>query len=466
MEEKRRKHLMCFLMLTFFVLIFIFNIFTPLLSDDFDYMLQARSGDSLWDLILQEYNQYMTWNGRSVTFILFRIFLCAPEIVLKLANSIVFMILSVLIYFNIKGRKKYDVLVYLLVQLGLWLFAVNFSQTILWECGAFVYLWGMTIILGFLTTVRYMVESKKNAKIISCILIFLFGWAAGWCNENTSGGALLLLIISAILYRFIYEDKKVPKILITAILGNIVGLGFLVLGPGVRNRASLIEERHSGLYGMVSRIQKLTLLNEEAFLVLLGIFAATIIWSVYYHNRKGESVKQILFALRYRIIFFVVYLATVYALAATAVPQIRALFGAGIFLLIACIQGIVDNLRVDNDGKEDATKQMLSFLYGSVIAAMSIYLFFQIVDCGAMLIRIRRDYDERIAYIEQQIEAGETDIVVAQFHEDFDNAYTCAYEMELTDDPEYWTNVQYKNFFGVNSITAIPYEEWEENYSN
>ncbi len=464
MQEKRRKYLMAFLWILFFILIFIFNICTPLISDDFDYMSQARSGNSLWDLILQEYNQYMTWNGRSVTYILYRILLCAPQVVLKLANSIVFMILSLLIYWNIDARKKYDCLVYLLVQLGLWIFSVQFPQTFLWESGSFTYLWGITIILGFITTVRYIALKKEKSSVLTCVLIFLFGWAAGWCNENTSGGALLLLLIFAFMFKF-FEHKK-NKIFIPAIAGNIVGLCFLVLGPGVRSRASSIEELHSGLYGIVARIQKLTLLNEEAFLILLIIFTATIIWSVYYHSKKGDSVKEILYALRYRIIFFVVYGATVYALAATAVPQIRALFGAGIFLLIACIQGIVDNLRLDNDGKTDSTKQMLSFLYGSVIAAMSIYLFFQIIDCGAMLIRIRRDYDERIAYIEQQIAAGETDIVVAQFHEDFDNAYTCAYEMELTDDPEYWINVQYKNFFGVNSITAIPYDEWEENYSN
>lgn len=466
MKEKSNKTLFYFTITIFFILIFVFNLCTPLISDDLDYMSQARSASGLWDLLKQEYNQYMTWNSRSVTFVLYRIFLCAPQLVLKLANSLVFMALSILVYLNIENRKKYDVLVYFLVQLGLWIFAVNFPQTILWESGAFSYLWGMTIILAFVTSVRHMVRLEKNYHWYNYALIFLFGWAAGWCNENTSGGAFLVLVSICILYRFVYENKRFPKIVIPAMLGNIVGLLFLVLSPGARARASFAQENHSGLYGIVSRIQKLTLLNREAFLILLIIFAATIIWSLYYHNKKGDNVKQILFALRYRIIFFVVYLATVYALAATAVPQIRALFGAGIFLLIACIQGIVDNLRVDNDGKADATKQMLSFLYGSVIAAMSIYLFFQIVDCGAMLIRIRRDYDERIAYIEQQIAAGETDIVVAQFHEDFDNAYTCAYEMELTDDPEYWINVQYKNFFGVNSITAIPYDEWEENYSN
>ena len=189
------------------VIITIFNIATPLMSDDLDYMSKARTANNLFDIFRQEYTHYMTWNGRSVTFTLYRIFLCAPEIVLKLANSAVFMVLSMLIYANIQGRKKYDAFVLLLVQLGLWVFGVSFAQTILWECGAFVYLWGLTIILGFLTTVRHLVVSEKKIPAYAYVLIFLFGWAAGWCNENTSGGALLLLMIMAWMYKLFTKRR-------------------------------------------------------------------------------------------------------------------------------------------------------------------------------------------------------------------------------------------------------------------
>lgn len=460
-----RKRLVYLILLLSFLAVFLFNLFTPMLSDDFDYARQARSAQNLLQLFQQEYHQYMTWNGRSVTFMLYRIFLCAPEAVLKLANSLVFLLLSVLIYMNIEGKKKWDVFTMLLVQLGLWFFAVDFPQTILWECGAFVYLWGMTIILMFMTIVRCRLQAFQMQKdlisggILPAVLLFLLGWAAGWCNENTSGGCLLGLLI-VLGYR-IYKKKKSPLFLYTAIAGNIVGLGFLVLGPGVRLRAAASsDDNYSGLLGIAARVQKLTLYNRQAFLFLLIVFGASVLWTLLSmkENKEDMSFGSLVYRLRYRLLFFLLYGATLYALAATRLPQIRALFGAGIFLLIACIQGIRDNLSKDHP------VLMLRYVYGCVVLAMTCMLFFTMVDSLIDLQRIRRDYNERIAYIEEQIANGQTEIVVAKFHTDFANDYTCAYEMELSDDPAFWTNVQYEQYFGVTSISAIPYDEWEEKY--
>lgn len=472
-DLKNRKICFYLIVMISFFLIFAMNCFTPMLSDDFDYAGQARSAGSLLDLFRQEYHQYMTWNGRSVTFMCFRIFLNAPEIILKLANSIVFTTLSVLIYLNIDGKKEYDPFVMLLSQLGLWIFTVSFSQTILWECGAFVYLWGMTIILGFVTLVRQLlIEFDKNEsidkKVLWVILVFIFGWLAGWCNENTSGGSILFILIY-IIYRKV-KKIKIPTFLYSALSGNLIGLGFLVLGPGVRTRAALAaDDNYTGIMAIVARVQKLTLYEKDAFLVLLMIMAATMIWTVVISVADGKEKGLIdyVVVMRKRLLYLFLHFATVYALALTSLPEIRAVFGPGIFLLIACIQGITDNMQTDSpltDGEHKAAGIMLHFVYVSVAIAMTIYLLFDIVEGAVNLQRIRRDYDERIAYIEEQIASGNQDIVVARFHTDFACRYTCAYEMELSDDPTYWTNVQYTKYFGVNSIIAIPYDEWESTY--
>lgn len=472
-DIKNRKILFYAVVMISFFLIFAMNCFTPMLSDDFDYAGQARSAASLLDLFRQEYHQYMTWNGRSVTFMCFRIFLNAPEILLKLANSIVFTTLSVLVYLNIDGRKEYDPFVMLLSQLGLWIFTVAFSQTILWECGAFVYLWGMTIILGFMTLVRHLLirfddKESFDKSLFWTILVFFFGWAAGWCNENTSGGSILFVLIY-IIYR---KAKKIktPAFLYSALAGNLIGLGFLVLGPGVRTRASqAADDNYTGIMAIVARVQKLTLYEKEAFLVLLMILSTTIVWTVIVRISDGQelSFKEYLFLMRKRLLFLFLHVATLYALALTSLPEIRAVFGPGIFLLIACIQGITDNMHEDSPLSKEEHKNagiMLHFVYTSIACAMTLYLLFDITEGVVNLQRIRRDYDERIAYIEEQIASGNQDIVVAQFHTDFACRYTCAYEMELSDDPTYWTNVQYTKYFGVNSIVAIPYDEWEITY--
>lgn len=476
LKLRNRKLLFYFVIAISFILIFAMNYFTPMLSDDFDYARQARSASGLIDLFKQEYHQYMTWNGRSVTFMCFRIFLNAPEVILKLANSLVFMAVSVLVYLNIDGRKEYDPFVMLLSQLGMWVFTVAFSQTILWECGAFVYLWGMAFILGFMTLLKKLLDrydraTQFNGMVFWTVFLFFFGWIAGWCNENTSGGSVLFILIY-IIYRKV-KKTKVPAFMYSALAGNIVGLGFLVLGPGVRTRASLsADDNYSGIIGIIARVQKLTLYSQEVFLILLIFLSATIIWTVI-NVVTGKSNDQVRGLVDYvalmkkRLLFFFLHFATLYALALTSLPEIRAVFGPGVFLLIACIQGICDNMYLDSpiEGeKKSESGIILHFIYGSVVVAMTLYLLFDIIDGVVDLQRIRRDYDERIAYIEEQIASGNQDIVVAKFHTDFDCRYTCAYDMELSDDPTYWTNVQYAKYFGVNSITAIPYDEWESMY--
>ena len=65
-----KKTAMYLIALFSFVAIFIFNYFTPFLSDDYGYAAQARTARGLTDLIAQEYHQYMTWIGRSVAHLI------------------------------------------------------------------------------------------------------------------------------------------------------------------------------------------------------------------------------------------------------------------------------------------------------------------------------------------------------------------------------------------------------------
>ena len=35
-------------------------------------------------------------------------------------------------------------------------------------------------------------------------------------------------------------------------------------------------------------------------------------------------------------------------------------------------------------------------------------------------------------------------------------------DMEMTEDPGYWINIYYEQYYGVASISAIDYDEWED----
>ena len=74
---------------------------------------------------------------------------------------------------------------------------MSFGQTMLWICGACNYLWGSVIILGFVTLYRHFLEAPQKLRhgALAAGGMFLYGIAAGWCNENTSGGGLLLVLM-------------------------------------------------------------------------------------------------------------------------------------------------------------------------------------------------------------------------------------------------------------------------------
>lgn len=64
--DKWKKRLFYISILIAFGMIFIFNVLTPIMSDDLFYGKEVSTAGSVWGLIQQEYNQYMTWSGRSV----------------------------------------------------------------------------------------------------------------------------------------------------------------------------------------------------------------------------------------------------------------------------------------------------------------------------------------------------------------------------------------------------------------
>uniref|UniRef100_UPI002A7F6019 DUF6056 family protein n=1 Tax=Eisenbergiella sp. TaxID=1924109 RepID=UPI002A7F6019 len=57
---KQRKNVFWAAVLFAFLAIFIFNIFTPYMTDDLSYKATVLKADTFIDLIKQEYEQYMS----------------------------------------------------------------------------------------------------------------------------------------------------------------------------------------------------------------------------------------------------------------------------------------------------------------------------------------------------------------------------------------------------------------------
>ncbi|MBX4224084.1 hypothetical protein KYX88_15315, partial [Enterococcus faecium] len=137
----------------------VLNFLTPLIADDIQYMDKTTS---LFTRLSDEYQQYMTWTGRTVVHIIARVFLLMPKTVFNLVNPLIYVLLTVLIYkITTKDKTEFHAFKYLMINVVIWLFIPTFGQTILWETGAAKYLWGGIIITSVLFIYhRYCYENK------------------------------------------------------------------------------------------------------------------------------------------------------------------------------------------------------------------------------------------------------------------------------------------------------------------
>lgn len=457
--EKHRKQIFWLTVAATFITIFIYNFLTPYLSDDYFYACEVRQARSFWDLIRQQYGEYLSNSGRVVGQFNVRLSLVFDKQVFNLVNSGMFVILVLLMYANIRRKRKYDIFVLLLIITFLWKFAVDFGQTMLWICGSCNYLWGSVFILGFITFYRFFLNhpEKIKHKILLAAGTFFFGVLAGWCNENTSGGGLLLVIMFAL--NFWQEGKKKGEkrqfaFIITGMLGMCCGILGMISAPGVRSRSAVMSDgEYSGIVGLLSRTYKITLNIRDLFFPVILITVIVLVLLVL--QKKLCNFKQV--CGNETVLFLIAAAATSYALALAPTPMNRAFFGAGIFLLIGCIQGIVD--VTDHELFIRAAKY-------SLVSALCVWLFFAYLDNLVNLARIYREENERIALIleEKADPEGDGFVVVPQFREAFRNPYSIAHDSDMEEYGNYWINLFYETYYGVGTIKAIPRDQWNELY--
>lgn len=444
-----------------FITILIYNALTPYFSDDFAYKNSVREAEGVAGFIKQQWQDYLTQDGRIVGAFSTRISLIGSKAIFNVANSVMFTLLTLLVYWNIEGRKRYDSLLYLLIVFVIWQCSVKFGETILWLCGSCNYLWLSVIILSFVTLYRYMLRKPEVKNNVFVVLgMFFYGVIAGWCNENTSGGGLLLLMMFTVIAY--HENKKkgivrvkefVRPYMIASHLGMVCGLLGMVLCPGVYKRAAVKQnnENYEGFVGYVSRLYKCIIELDNLFLGLLIVLIIVTVFAVVY-EKKGKDVL-------YKVVPFVIaFLATSFVLVVIPTPASRAYFGAGIFLIIACVQGF---FLTFNDGSFDRKFQSVYYCVAGILLMNFCFVY---VENLVNLARIYREENERITLIKEALEEGKDSVVVPRYREAFRNDYSFAHDSDMTEDSRYWINFYYEIYYGITSVSAIPREEWDELY--
>ena len=459
--ENKRKLIFTLIIAGSFLCVFAYNFLTPYLSDDLFYLCNVREATGIGDLWRLTIAEYFNNGGRLMAYITFRLFFfIEAKVVYDVVASLMFVALGVLIYLNIKKEKKYDFALLMLIFLLLWLSTVSFGETVLWVTGACVHLFGFVWILGAITLYRYLLKRDDNKKaVLWAVLMFLIALPAGDSSENNSAAGILLFALFTINYflnkkeQGISIKKAVKPFQITGFIGFLTGFGLLVLSPGTHNRAeNMTDGDYTGIVGILSHFYKISVRLRD---LLLPLLIATLLLFVllvirgYYKSFKDVRNHE-------AVLFTIGAFASAYALVIVTLTEDRVFFGFSVFLIMALSQLVSDlNLSKDSD----------KFIKYGMVSLLCMMFFFTYLENLVNLARIYREENERIAEIETNIEQGNRDyIVVPQYRSEFENIYSTAHRNDMTEDPGYWINIFYEEWYGVSQIEAIPRETWDENH--
>lgn len=454
MSEKLRKTLFYILVAANFFMVMIYEFLTPNMTDDIIYGDIVARASGFFDLFAQEFDHYINHSGRNIAHIILRIFLyTGNKAIFNVAASVVFVLISLLIYMNVFHRKKYDIRVYQAIVILLWLFDPAISNTVFWETGACNYMFTGALMMAYITVFRLGAkdESKRGAGFIA--LMAVLGILSGWCNENSSGGVILFSILM-IFYKF--REKKdlkgVDPWMYAGLAGNLIGFAIMILSPGNGARAEGADEEHTGVVAILARFLKITLNIKDNYLVIFIVFIVIAIAIFYRTGTFSEFIK----AARGMLLFGLLFLATCYALIAVPESQLRTYYGAGLFLMTGIAAGF--GFLFNEGFRED----LVQIIGTSIVTILSIIFVLTYVEEGANLARIKREFDERDEYLAEAAKGEEMVVEVPMLRPLWESRFSMAYVSDICEDKFNWINMTYSEHYRLDYVIGVDREEWDK----
>ena len=208
------------------------NVLTPFKEDDMVHSLVSGEWThmrTLGDFLRSCYNKYFVLNGRTsdMTAELFCGLLGKP--LFNVCNTLVFAALAHLVSLLATGRRSLLALAMLLACIGT-CYPIP-GETMLWLAGSCNYLWSITASLALLYFLLHHRRARQGW--VREVLLFVGAFLAGASNEATSFGFL-----AGVFLYYAFHFKKIDRAVIVVMAGYVLGIVFIVLSPGIWQRAS------------------------------------------------------------------------------------------------------------------------------------------------------------------------------------------------------------------------------------
>lgn len=414
-----------------FLMMLVLNLLTPLLADDYSYSLSLDDTkiNSIMDVLNYQWWHYFNWGGRTIAHTIAQFFLLFPKVIFSVINPIMYIILIYLIYLHIRGNKEDKPIYLLLIHLGLWFLLPVFGQTCLWLIGSCNYLWTTVLILWFLWIYR---NSNKEVSIPKLIGIFLLGIIAGWTNENTAAGLIVIIIGYIIAQKITNKKDKVSKAQISGLIGTVIGFALMILSPGNYVRNEAFQDNTFIVIQWIKRAINMTL-TAENYLLPIFILLVVLISIKIYNKKKIENSTYI---------FIIGGIATIYSMILSPTFPERAWTGVIVFFLIATLISLYDL---------DKISKIYKVVVIDFCIILSIVYISQYISAALDVNYLRGTWENRIETISEGKEKGNKKIVLDPYYTS--NSKNPSYGLsDITEDEKVWPNTAIADYYGLKSI--------------
>lgn len=427
------------------LLFLVLNIFTPLIADDYSYSLGIQS---VYDILVSQYNQYFTWGGRCVAHFLAQFWLLLGKPVFNAANTVVYVFFISLLQFHITGKIKINPAVFLLINIFFWFLVPAWGQNFLWLDGSCNYLWTTAIILLFLVPFRKRQDNSGfNLPMPLLFPFFLLGILAGWGNEN-SGAAVLFLLIAYFAVKIV-KRKRIVVFEVLGAIGFLIGFSLLIAAPGNYIRLGVINSRLEAVGSMVT-------LTREPFIkrLLERFFDITLL----YYKNKGFAVIAVSLFFGFDLVYHqkrrlhaFVYFYALAAVAACYSMLASPSFPDRAFLSVVVFSAItLGSILLQVEIPEIIKRNVVIFIF-LALAGVS----FSVLTAGKNIMGIYLKWQNRKEYILSEKEKGNLDITVKAPIPARDRHAALYGLADILDDKDLWPNTSVAQYFGLRSIQGL-----------
>lgn len=420
--------------ISIFLMMLVLNLLTPLIADDYSYSFIWDTDHrihNLYDVIVSQASHYMTWGGRSVAHFIAQVFLMMPKFIFSIFNSFIYTYIIYLIYKLAKGKNKDDK-PYLLLGIHFIIYFLTpvFGQNCLWLIGSCNYIWTTCFMLLLIS--EFILKGDKKDSKLRIVGMLLLGILAGWTNENTAFGTIVILVLTLIINKI--DKEKISKWKISGLVGAILGFIIMIAAPGNYVRSTNFVDDDFIIIRWLKRFIECTRgLGNYCWLFIITLI---ILITVYIYNRK--KINKYLYAFVLGAIF------SVYPMILSPEFPERSWFGVIIFFTISVMILIYS---VDNINK------VFKPIIIDMIILTSILYCINYARLAKDIYRLRNTWNYRISEINKIKNSDNSDIEFKPFYtENWKNPnFGLA---EINENKDEWPDKDIANYYGIDSISS------------